>query len=154
MTTNAVELGEATLGQTLEAAHSQPHEVSLFRLYLLRAQFLIFAVAGIFLAVPTIFSHGPTDRGMVDSMFVGLWVMGLLGLRYPLQMLPIFLFEFVWKTVWLLAYGLPQWLSGTGSPRLSEDLISIGNGPILFGLIIPWGYVWRHYVIKPAERWR
>jgi len=56
--------------------------------------------------------------------------------------------------MWMLAFGLPQWPAGTGSPRSSDDLISIGNGPILFGLIIPWGYVYRHYVRQPAERWR
>lgn len=132
---------------------SAPH-VSLLRLYLLRANYLVWALAGLVLAIPPLFQHGATDRGMIDSMFAGLWVMGLLGLRYPLQMLPIFLFEFVWKSVWLVAYGLPQWLAGSGSPQLSEDLIAIGNGPILFGLIIPWNHVWHHYIRKPAERWR
>jgi len=129
-------------------------EVSLARLYVLRANYLLWAVAGLFLAVPPLILHGPTERGMIDSMFGGLWVMGVIGLRYPLQMLPIFLFEFVWKSLWLICFGLPQWLAGTGSPSLDDDLISIGNGPILFGLIIPWGYVWRHYVRQPAERWR
>lgn len=129
-------------------------EVPLWRLYLLRANYLLWAVAGLFLALPPLLDPEPAARGMVDSMFGGLWVMGVLGVRYPLQMLPIFLFEFAWKTIWLLAFGLPQWLSGTGSPRLGEDLIAIGNGPILFGLIIPWGYVWRRYVRQPAERWR
>ena len=124
------------------------------RLYVLRANYLLWAIAGLFLALPPLFTHDPAARGMIDSMFAGLWVMGILGLRYPLQMLPIFLFEFVWKTIWLLAYGLPQWIGGSGSPRLGEDLIGIGNGPILFGLIIPWAYVWRHYVRAPAERWR
>ena len=129
-------------------------EVSMLRLYLLRANYLLWAVAGLFLALPPLLNPDPMARGMVDSMFGGLWVMGVLGVRYPLQMLPIFLFEFVWKTIWLLAFGLPQWLAGTGSPRLNDDLISIGNGPILFGLIIPWGYVWRRYIKQPAERWR
>ena len=129
-------------------------EVPLWRLYLLRANYLLWAVAGLFFALPPLFDPEPAARGMVDSMFGGLWVMGILGVRYPLQMLPIFLFEFAWKTIWLLAFGLPQWLSGTGSPRLSEDLIAIGNGPVLFGLIIPWTYVWRRYVRRPAERWR
>lgn len=129
-------------------------EVPLWRLHLLRANYLLWAVAGLFFALPPLFDPGPAARGMVDSMFGGLWVMGVLGVRYPLQMLPIFLFEFAWKTIWLVAFGLPQWLSGTGSPRLGEDLIAIGNGPILFGLIIPWAYVWRRYVRQPAERWR
>lgn len=129
-------------------------EVSLFRLYLLRANYLLWAVAGLFFAVPPLLDPEPMARGMIDSMFGGLWIMGILGVRYPLLMLPIFLFEFVWKTIWLLAFGLPQYLAGTGSPRLGDDLISIGNGPILFGLIIPWGYVLRRYIKEPAERWR
>jgi hypothetical protein len=133
---------------------SADSEVSLLRLYVLRANYLLWVIAGLLLAVPPLIAHGPTERGMIDSMFGGLWVMGIFGLRYPLRMLPIFLFEFVWKTIWLLAFGLPQWLAGAGSPRLSDDLISIGNGPILFGLIIPWGYVWRHYVKQPGDRWR
>ena len=145
----------ASRAASASRVNADPHsEVSLFRLYLLRANYLIWAGAGFFLALPPLIDHGATARGMIDSMFAGLWVMGLLGLRYPLQVLPIFLFEFVWKSVWLVAYGLPQWLAGTGSPQLSEDLISIGNGPILFGLIIPWGHVWHHYIKKPAERWR
>jgi hypothetical protein len=130
------------------------HEVSLVRLYVLRANYLLWAVAGLFLALPPLIAHGPASRGMIDSMIAGLWVMGLLGLRYPLRMLPIFIFEFAWKTIWLIAFGLPQWLAGTGTARLNEDLLAIGNGPILFGLIIPWGHVWRRYVREPAERWR
>ena len=130
------------------------HEVSLFRLYLLRANYLLWAVAGLFMALPPLFSHDPAARGMIDSMFGGLWVMGILGVRYPLQMLPIFLFEFVWKTIWLLAFGLPQWLAGTGSARLGEDLLAIGTGPLLFALVIPWGHVWQRYARQPAEPWR
>jgi hypothetical protein len=136
------------------AALRHDSEVPLWRLWLLRANYLVWALAGLFMAVPPLVNADPTARGMVDSIFGGLWVMGIIGLRYPLQLLPIFLFEFVWKTIWLLAFGLPQWLAGTGSPRLSDDLVAIGNGPVLFGLIIPWGYVWRHYFTAPAERWR
>jgi hypothetical protein len=130
------------------------NEVSLLRLYLLRANYLLWAIAGLFFALPPMFEQAPAERGMVDSMFAGLWLMGVIGVRYPLQMLPIFLFEFAWKSMWLLAFGIPQWLSGTGSARLGEDLVAIGNGPILFGLIIPWPYVWRHYVRQAGDRWR
>jgi hypothetical protein len=129
-------------------------EVPIWRLNLLRANYLLWAVAGLFIALPPLIDHQPAERGMIDSMFAGLWVMGVVGVRYPLLMLPIFLFEFAWKTIWLLAFGLPQWTAGGASARLNDDLIAIGNGPILFGLIIPWGYVWRRYVKQPAEPWR
>ena len=129
-------------------------EVSLLRLNLLRAMFLVWALAGFVMALPPLLDPEPAARGMLSSMLAGLWVMGFLGIRYPLQMLPIFLFEFAWKSIWLIAFGLPQWLAGGGSPRLGEDLIGIGTGPLLFALIIPWGHVYRHYVLRPAERWR
>lgn len=147
-------MGPVVDPERLALAEPSRHEVSLVRLYVLRANYLVWALAGLFLALPPLIDPDPTARGMVDSMFGGLWVMGILGVRYPIRMLPIFLFEFVWKTMWVLAFGIPQWTSGEGSPRLYDDLVSIGNGPILFGLIIPWGYVWRHYIKAPAERWR
>lgn len=128
--------------------------VSLTRLYLLRGMFLLWAVAGFAFALPPLIDHAPDARGMLPSMLAGLWVTGFIGLRHPLLMLPIFLFEIFWKAIWLLFFGLPQWLAGGGSPRLGEDLLGIGSGPILFALVIPWGYVWRRYVKAPAERWR
>ena len=129
-------------------------EVPLWRLYLLRAMFLVFAVGGFLAHLQWLIDPDPTRRGMLDSMLAGLWVLAFFGLRNPLQLLPIFLFEFVWKTIWLVRFGLPQWMAGRSDPQLSEDLILIGLGPIVFGLIIPWGYVWRHYIKEPAERWR
>lgn len=141
---------------------SSPHkgdrrdtEVPLWRLYVLRGMCFLFAVAGLFVHLPWLLDDPDlTRRGMLDSMLVGLWIIASFGIRYPLQLLPIFLFEFVWKSVWLLAFGLPQWMAGRVDAQLSEDLWMIGLGPLVFGLIIPWGYVWRHYVREPAERWR
>ena len=128
-------------------------EVSLARLYVMRAAAVLGAL-GLFGAVTTLFDHAPTERGMLKAMLSGLWVMTLFAIRYPLKMVPLFLFEFVWKSIWLLAFGLPQWWSGVESPQLSRDLAAIGTGPVIFGLVIPWGYVWRHYIKGPSERWR
>lgn len=143
----------STSASTLPAAGRTDREVSLLRLYLIRAMALVFVVGGFFVHLPWLFDPDLTRRGMLDCMLVGLWVVSFFGLRYPLQMLPILLFEFVWKTIWLLTFGAPQWLAGMESPQLREDLWAIGLGPIVFGLVIPWGYVWRHYFRKPADRW-
>ena len=129
-------------------------EVSLVRMYVIRVACLASALA---LAVDNISDWiwpDPMARGMITAILGGLCVMVAIGIRYPLKMVPIFLFEFVWKMIWLLRFGLPQWMAGGGSPRLSEDMVSIGLFPIIVGLIIPWGFVWRHYVIAPSERWR
>ena len=137
------------------APSTRDREVPLWRLHVLRAMFLVFVVGG-FIVHPQWMLAEPdlSRRGMIDGMTAGMWILSFWGLRYPLQMLPIFLFEFVWKTVWLLAFGLPQWMAGRVNAQLDEDLWMIGLGPIVFGLIIPWGYVWRHYFREPAERWR
>lgn len=128
-------------------------EVPLWRLYLLRAMFALFVVGGFIVHPPWMLAPDPSARGMLDSMLAGLWVLSFLGLRYPLKMLPVFLFEFVWKTIWLLAFGLPQWMAGRADPQLGEDLIMIGLGPLVFGLIVPWGYVFRTYVAKAGPPW-
>lgn len=125
----------------------------LARLYVMRAVALL-GIYGLFETVQTLFDHSALDRGVHKALIGGLWVMALFALRYPLKMVPILLFELVWKLVWLTLFGLPQWSSGVSSPRLGEDLWSIGAFPIVCVLVIPWGYVWCHYVKAPADRWR
>ena len=128
-------------------------EVSLARLYAMRALALL-GIWGLFTTVQALFVHAPLDRGVHKALIAGLWLMCLFALRYPLKMVPILLFEFVWKTIWLLAFGLPQWSAGRVDPQLSKDLFEIGFFPLVFALIIPWPYVWRHYVKAPGDRWR
>ena len=128
-------------------------EVSLGRLYVIRAAALL-GIWGLLPTVETLIHHAATDRGVHKALISGLWVMSLFALRYPLKMVPILLFEMTWKLVWLFAFGLPEWRSGVGSPQLSGDLWSIGAFPVVVMLVTPWGYVWRHYVKQPGERWR
>jgi hypothetical protein len=143
---------DASVGQV--AGERPPNEVSAMRLNLLRATFLLSAIAGCFLMLPGIISPDPIARGMQESMLAGLWLGAFLGLRYPLQMLPVLLFEFVWTALWLGVYGLPRALSDAATPQSQADLLAIGGWPILFALVIPWAYVWRRFVMPPAERWR
>jgi hypothetical protein len=139
---------------------SQDRQVPLWRLYLLRAIYAVFVLPALVMIplgsgpLPKLILHAPTERGMINGIQVGLFVMCAIGLRYPLKMLPILVFEFTWKAIWLFAYGLPQWLGGVRTAQLSLDMILIGCGPILFGLAIPWTYVFGHYLKAPTERWR
>ena len=129
-------------------------EVSLARLYLLRATYLLLVVGLGAVIVPPLISHAPMARGVIPSLLGGVWLLAFIGLRYPLQMLPLLMFEFAWKTIWLLAFGLPQWLAGQMPPTFTEDFQSIAFGVILMPLVIPWGYVYRHYIRQPTARWR
>jgi hypothetical protein len=129
-------------------------EVSLARLYVLRATYLLLVVGLGAMIVPPLLSHELTARGVIPSLLGAVWVLSFLGLRYPPQMLPVLMFEFVWKTLWLIAYGLPQWSSGQLPPTFTEDFTNILAGVVLMPLVIPWGYVYRHYVKQQADRWR
>src|SRR5260370_36314837 len=127
-------------------------EVSLSRLYVLRAMYLLLVIGGAIVFLPQLIGHEPTARGVIPSMLGALWALACFGLRYPLQMLPILLYELLWKTIWLIDYGLPQWRAGVHTMQFTEDFTSIALGVILIP-IIPWGYVFRHYLKMPGARW-
>jgi hypothetical protein len=139
---------------SLAAPASVESEVSLVRLYVLRAMYLVLAIGGGIAFLPQLTGHEPTARGVIPSMLAGMWLLACFGLRYPVQMLPILLFELAWKTIWLVDYGLPQWMMGVNTPVFKEDFKAIALGPVIFILVIPWGYVCRHYLKNPGTRWR
>ena len=90
--------------------------VSPLRLWVMRAFYLFMAV-GIGATVwPLIIGH-PADlarmTGVALALLGTIGLLALLGLRYPLQMLPLLLFELIWKAVWLAAFALPRWLGGS-----------------------------------------
>jgi len=128
-------------------------EVSLARLYVLRAMYLVLVIGAGIAFLPQLFGHEPTARGVIPSMLAAMWLLACFGLRYPLQMLPILLFELAWKTIWLLDYGLPQRMAGLNTQVFKEDFNNIALAPVIFILVIPWGYVFRHYLKKPGARW-
>ena len=127
-------------------------QVSLVRLYVLRAMYLILVVGLGALIVPEIASHELISRGVIASLLVAVWLLAFLGLRYPLEMLPLLMFELAWKAIWMVFYGLPQWSAGQYPPTFAEDMFNIAFGAVLL-FVIPWGYVLRHFVKRPAARW-
>src|SRR5438874_5822709 len=135
------------------APASIEREVSLTRLYVLRALYLLLVIGGGIQFLPQLIGHEPTARGVIPSMLGAMWVLACFGLRYPLQMTPVLLFELLWKTIWLVDYGLPQWRAGVNTTQFKEDFKAIAIFPVIVILVIPWGYVFRHYLKKPGARW-
>jgi hypothetical protein len=132
-------------------------EVSIFRLYLLRATYLILVVGLAFDQWPGLFHHPPTwtlMRGVVCSLLTAVSLLAVLGLRYPLQMMPLLLFEAVWKTVWLLAFALPAWREHRVDAAMQETIFACAMGIVIFPIAIPWPYVVAHYLRKPGDRWK
>ena len=144
----------ASTATLLDPTAERSSDVSAARLYVLRATYLLLVVGLGAMIVPSILIHEPTARGVIPSLLGGVWLLAFLGLKYPLQMLPLLLFEFAWKYIWFFAFGLPQWFSGQRPPTFAEDFFNIGFGVIIMPLVIPWGYVWRKYVKAAGDRRR
>lgn len=137
-----------------ETAKTEP-AVALWRLYALRLIYLaIFVGLSRFVWEGLLFRSADWSlmTGIAQSMFAALALLCLLGLRYPLQMLPLIFFETVWKLIWLALIALPA----VRNARWAEISTTVYEciGVILVFFILPWGYVWRRYVSDPGDRWR
>ena len=92
------------------------------------------------------------DAGTVTCMLFALSVMTILGLRYPLKMLPVLVWEITWMVAWLLSVALPHWLRGQWSKDLGATTFAVGM-IVVFIPLVPWSYVLEQYVRKPGDRW-
>ncbi|MBC8133035.1 MAG: hypothetical protein H7X95_08650 [Deltaproteobacteria bacterium] len=131
-------------------------EVSTFRLYLLRAMYLLIVVGLGVTIWPGIVSppeNLPHMDSVVRSVLGAVSLLAALGIRYPLKMLPLLFFELVWKSIWLLVFGLPLWSAQRLDPTTLETLKGCLMGVVLVPLVTPWGYVFRHYLKARGDRW-
>jgi hypothetical protein len=149
-----MQMAASTASARASASTEAQDNLSLFRLHVLRAIYLFIGLGEGSQILPILINHQPTDRGVIASLLGGMCLLDLLGLKYPRQMLPLLLFEFAWKAIWMLAFGLPQYFSGQQPPTFAEDFFNIMVGVVLMPIVIPWGHLWRHYVKAPGDRWR
>lgn len=130
-------------------------KLSPLRLNLLRIAYLIMAVGlGAFM-VPSLFEYSDqfvAEEGVRTSIFAGFAAMALLGLRYPLKMLPLLLLEFTWKAIYLLCYYLPLLSEGRVTDEIWVDAGACMMGAIFIPLF-PWDYAFREYVLKAGDPW-
>ena len=132
-------------------------ELPLYRLYVLRVAYAVIGVLQGLHTWPAIMHRAhPWDfwHGVAMSFLGALTLLALLGVRYPVRMMPLMIFEFIWKLIWVLAAYLPPYLAHSVDPDLADNFFSIGLGVVIVPLVLPWGYVWRKYVIAPGDRWR
>lgn len=129
--------------------------ISPLRLNLLRLAYLLL-VAGLGSIIwPDILDPSKSwslMSGVVKCMLAALSALAILGLRYPLQMLPLLFFEIGWKTIWLARIALPQSTAGTLDQATTQTLFECAAVVILLPLI-PWDHVYRTYLAKPGDPW-
>lgn len=137
---------------------NQINQVSRYRLHALRAMYLLVVIGLALTLWPQVFAAKKPFalweffRGVETCMMAAFWLICLLGIRYPLQMLPILMWELIWKTIWLFTVPLPHWLNGSLNDALMENVFAIG-AVVLVYMVMPWSYVVSHYVKKPGDPW-
>lgn len=132
-------------------------EVSMLRLYMLRAMYAFMAIGLSIYKLPAIFNPPAdlsTTGSVVLSVLAGLALLAGVGIHRPLKMLPLLFFEFLWKAVWVLAFALPQWSGGQLAPDAQAVLINNLVGIVLVPLVMPWRYVFDHFVKSPGDPWK
>jgi hypothetical protein len=130
-------------------------DVSRLRLYVLRGTYLFVSAGLLFYIWPGIVHHSlsaPHDAAIVSSLLGAVAILALLGLRYPLQMLPILFFEITWKAIWLLAFALPLWRAGRIDAETAQSIVDCLPIIIVLGAV-PWRYVFKQYVTRRGEPW-
>ena len=124
--------------------------VPRINIYLLRILFNLMFLFVTYDSWTHIFNHtGPWDN--VNAAAWCMWgsysVISFIGILRPLKMLPIVLFEIVYKTVWLAVVAYPLWVKNEliGSP--AEGMTRVFLWVVLPILAMPWRYFFLTYIL-------
>ena len=127
--------------------------VPRINIYLLR---LLFTLMLLFLSYDS-WTYILNHKGAWDAaasagwcMWAGYSLISFIGIIRPLKMLPIILFEIVYKTIWLAFIAYPLWAKNelVGSPvEYTANVFIFVALPALF---MPWRYFFRTYILGPG----
>ena len=144
---------------TAAAATTHPDlsrsDLALTRLHLMRAGYLLMGVGLALVKWPLLPDAAtlPLYEGVTLCVLTAMSLLAFLGLRYPVKLLPVLLFESAWKLLWLALVALPKAISGGLDAATTETAINCSLVVVVLA-VIPWPYVWRHYVLAAGDRWR
>jgi hypothetical protein len=147
---------QAAARATTAAPAARPMtQLPLWRINLLRVGYLVMGGGLAVYKWPLFFDHEPWSlaEGTVQCLLVAMSVLALLGLRYPLRMLPILLFEVGWKALWLGVVALPLWVDGhlEGAFLTQTNAVLVG---VVVVAVIPWRYAFTQFVLATGDPWR
>ena len=132
--------------------------LSIRRLNIMRIGYLLMAVGLAVVVVWPEFLQGraaslPLFEGVVAALLAAMSLLAFLGLRYPVQLLPLLIFESLWKLLWLGAVAAPHLIAGDMTPEMSTVLFNLALVVVILA-VTPWDYVWKRYVLAPGAPWR
>jgi len=92
-------------------------------------------------------------EGVGDAFWTAISTLAVLGIRYPLSMLPLLFLQFAYKLVWLVFVAWPLWQAGQLDPASDQLFRSMAIGVALDLVLVPWLYAARRYAL-PVFNWR
>lgn len=130
-------------------------DLSLSRLHLMRAGYLLMGVGLVLVKWPLLPGADtlPLYEGVTLCLLTAMSLLAFLGLRYPVKLLPVLLFESAWKLLWLSLVALPKALAGGLDEATTATAVNCSLVVVILA-VIPWRYAWRTYVRTPGDRWR
>ena len=141
-------------------------ELSSVRLYLMRFAYLFNAIVIGFGAWSELINQRklinegkPWDLvyGVAFSLYAAYGLLMLLGVRFPVRMLPLLLLQIIYKTIWLIAVGHLLWSVGRLNPTAIGSIKFFASIVVLDLIVIPWPYVFDKYakaIFRPEGKQR
>lgn len=101
----------ARIGNTAVDATAVNEQLSTRRLNIMRFGYAFMGVGLVIVKWPLLLDAPslPVMEGVVTCLLTAMSLLAFLGLRYPVGMLPILLFEVAWKLIWIGTVGIPTW---------------------------------------------
>jgi hypothetical protein len=131
-------------------------ELPLWRLHLMRVGYLLMGLGLAVVKWPVVIGYDrstPLFEGIVAVILTAMSLLAFLGLRYPIRLLPILLFECLWKIIWLGVVALPVVAAGDVDEAMQQVIVNCLVVVVVIA-VVPWGYVWQRYVVAKGDRWR
>jgi hypothetical protein len=129
--------------------------LSLTRLHLMRGGYLLMGVGLALKKWPLLpdAHNRPLYEGVTLTVLVAMSLLAFLGLRYPLKLLPLLLFESAWKVLWLGLVALPKAADGSLDAATTDTVVNCSLVVVILA-VVPWPQAWHTYVRAPGDRWR
>jgi hypothetical protein len=125
-----------------------------WRMNLMRGGFLLMGVGLAIVKWPMLATASslPALEGALLIILTAVSLLAFLGLRYPIAMLPLLVFEVLWKVLWFGIVALPLFLTN-GFDAPTETLLFSNLFVIPIILVTPWDLVWKRFVAARGDRW-
>ena len=95
----------------------------------------------------------PLYEGVTLCLLVAMSLLAFLGLRYPVKLLPLLLFESAWKLLWLGLVALPKAMDGK-LDKATSDIVFNCSFVVLHPRGHPGGLRVGTCVRAGGDRWR